>query len=171
MQKEEEIMVSSITFWEDIVEGAPLDCRSFALSREEIMAFAAQYDPQLFHVDHAAAEASRFGGIIASSLHTLSACTRVIVDALNGVEIIIGLGILEVALPNAVYPDDLLAVDAFWSDLRRSTSKPQQGLATVRFAARNQQGKTVLDSGFRYMIACRTGELPMSRTPHLVQSC
>jgi acyl dehydratase len=150
--------VSSIAFWEDIVEGAPLDCRPFVLRREEIMAFAAQYDPQLFHVDRAAAEASRFGGIIASSLHTLSACTRVIVDALNGVEIIIGLGILEVALPNAVYPDDLLTVDAFWSDLRRSTSKPQQGLATVRFAARNQQGKTVLESGFRYMIACRPGD-------------
>ncbi len=152
--------MSSIQYWDDLVEGKGLDCRSFALDLGEIIEFAGKYDPQLFHIDHAAADASRFGGIIASSLHTLSACTRVIVDALNGVEIIIGLGILEVALPNEVRPDDILSVDAYWSDLRRSTSKPQQGLATVRFAARNQRGKTVLESGFRYMIACRMDERP-----------
>lgn len=157
--------MSSIQFWDDLVEGRKLDCRSFALDLEEIIEFARKYDPQLFHIDHAAAGASQFGGIIASSLHTLSACTRVIVDALDGVEIIIGLGILHVALPNAVRPDDILSVDAFWSDLRRSTSKPHQGLATVRFTVRNQQGNTVLESGFKYMVACRMDEQPIDVKP------
>ena len=72
--------------------------------------------------------------------------------------ILIGLGILEVALPNAVRPGDLLSVDARWSDLRRSASKPGQGLATVRFTVQNQRGETVLQSGYTYMIACRTAE-------------
>ena len=157
--------MSSVCCWDDLAEGKKLQCRPFALGREEIIEFAKKYDPQLFHIDHTAAEASQFGGIIASSLHTLSACTRVIVDALAGVEIIIGLGILNVALPNAVRPDDILVVDAYWSDLRRSTSKPHQGLATVRFAARNQQGKTVLESGFTYMIACRMDTRPIGVKP------
>lgn len=152
--------MNSSRYWDDLVEGEQLSCCPFVLGHDEIIAFANRYDPQLFHIDQKAAAASRFGGIIASSLHTLSASTRAIVDALNGVEIIIGLGILEVALPNAVYPDDLLSVSAQWSDLRRSVSKPTQGVATVRFAVRNQRREIVLESGFRYMIACRERKLP-----------
>ena len=147
--------MSSMRYWDDLVEGEPLDCRPVLLDLEEIIAFAQKYDPQQFHVDEAIAAASRFKGIIASSLHTLSACTRVIVDAQKDVEILIGLGILEVALPNAVRPGDILTVDAYWSDLRRSASKPGQGLATVRFTVRNQRRETVLESGYKYMIACR----------------
>lgn len=145
----------SMRYWDDLVEGEPLDCRPVLFDLEEIIAFARKYDPQQFHVDEGIAAASRFKGIIASSLHTLSACTRVIVDAQNDVEILIGLGILEVALPNAVRPGDILSVDAYWSDLRRSASKPGQGLATVRFTVRNQRRETVLESGYKYMIACR----------------
>ena len=150
--------MSLTRYWEDLVEGEPLDCRPVVLSLEEVVEFAKKFDPQLFHIDEEIAAASRFKGIIASSLHTLSACTRVIVDKQVDVEILIGLGILEVALPNAVRPDDVLSVDAYWSDLRRSVSKPGQGLATVRFTVRTQRGETVLESGFKYMIACRNSE-------------
>jgi len=145
-------------YWEDLSEGEPLYCRPVVLGLEEIVAFAKKYDPQQFHIDEKIAASSRFKGIIASSLHTLSACTRVIVDAQKDVEILIGLGILEVALPNAVRPDDILSVDAYWSDLRRSASKPGQGLATIRFTVRNQRKETVLESGYKYMVACRTDE-------------
>lgn len=148
--------MSSTRYWDDLVEGESLDCRPVVLGLEEIVEFARKFDPQLFHIDENIAAASRFKGIIASSLHTLSACTRVIVDAQKDVEILIGLGILEVALPNAVRPGDLLSVDAYWSDLRRSASKPGQGLATVRFTVRNQLDETVLASGYKYLIACRT---------------
>ncbi len=151
--------MSPTRYWEDLVEGEPLDCRPVVLGLDEVVEFARKYDPQQFHVDHEFAAASRFKGIIASSLHTLSACTRVIVDAQKDVEILIGLGMLEVGLPNAVRPDDILMVDAYWSDLRRSASKPGQGLATVRFTVRNQHKETVLESGYKYMIACRTSEL------------
>jgi acyl dehydratase len=145
-------------FWDDLIEGDQLECRPVILDLEEIVEFAKKFDPQVFHIDEEVAATLRFKGIIASSLHTLSASTRVIVDALNGIEILIGLGILEVSLPNAVRPDDILSVDARWTDLRRSESKPGQGLATVKFTLRNQRGDTVLESGFKYMIACRKNE-------------
>lgn len=148
--------MNSIRYWDDLTDGEPLYCRPVVLGLEEIVDFARKFDPQQFHIDEEFAAASRFQGIIASSLHTLSACTRVIVDAQRDVEILIGLGILEVALPNAVRPDDVLLVDAYWSDLRRSESKPWQGLATVRFTVRNQRKEIVLESGYKYMIACRT---------------
>jgi acyl dehydratase len=120
------------------------------------MEFAVKYDPQPFHVDEQAAADSRFGGIIASSLQTLSACTRVLVDAQGDMAILSGLGIEEVQLPNPVRPDDVLTVEACWTDLRRSRSKPDRGMATARFRAVNQNGETVIASGFRYMIACRS---------------
>lgn len=151
--------MGSVRYWDDLAEDEPLECRPVVLGREDIIGFARTYDPQLFHIDEEFAAASRFKGIIASSLHTLSATTRVIVDAQTDVQILIGLGILEVSLPNAVRPDDILTVDARWTGLRRSASKPEQGVATVHFTVRNQRGETVLESGYKYMIACRTNSI------------
>lgn len=142
-------------YWDDIRDGEQLPCRPFSLTIDEIIEFSQKYDPQTFHVDPEAATATRFGGIIASSLHTLASCTRSLVDALRDYEIIIGLEMEKVALPTVVRPDDLLTIDARWSDLRRSKSKPQQGIATVRYSVQNQRGETVLATGYRYMIACR----------------
>ena len=142
-------------YWDDLSEGERLDCRPVSFTLQEIIEFAEKFDPQTFHIDEEAAAASRFGGIIASSLQTLSACTRVIVDAMGEMPILSGLHIEQVLLPNPVRPDDLLAVEAFWTDLRRSSSKPDRGMATARFKAVNQKGETVMESGFRYMIACR----------------
>lgn len=146
----------ALIYWDDLVEGKPLDCRTIQLSLAEIVDFAVQYDPQPFHLDEQAAVASRFGGIIASSLQTLSSCTRVLVDAQGEMAILSGLGIEQVHLPNPVRPDDHLTLDAYWTDLRRSRSKPDLGMATIRFSARNQNGEIVIETGFKYMIACRS---------------
>ncbi len=143
-------------YWDDIVEGEPLNCSTVVLRLPEIVEFAIKYDPQPFHIDEQAAADSRFGGIIASSLQTLSVCTRVLVDAQCDMAILSGLGIEQVLLPNPVRPDDLLAVEACWTDLRRSRSKPDRGMATARFKVVNQKGEIVMESGFKYMIACRS---------------
>lgn len=146
----------AIKFWDDISEGEQLECRPFTLSLEEIVEFARRYDPQSFHIDKQAAVSSRFGGIIASSLQTLSECTRVIVDALGDMPILSGLHIEQVRLPNPVRPDDVLTLEVNWAELQRSRSKPDRGMATARFRAVNQKGEIVMESGFRYMIACRS---------------
>jgi acyl dehydratase len=145
----------TLRYWNDLHEGDLLICRPIAMSQPEIIAFAKQYDPQLFHIDEQAAAKSRFGGIIASSLQTLSCCTRVIVDAQGELAILSGLGIEPVQLQNPVRPDDVLTIEACWTDLRRSRSKPDRGMATIMFKGVNQNGETVIESGFRYMIACR----------------
>ena len=145
----------STRYWDDLSEGEQLDCQTITFTLPEIVEFAIKYDPQPFHVDEQAATASRFGGIIASSLQTLSACTRVIVDAQGNMAILSGLGIEAVQLPNPVRPDDILIVETRWRDLRRSSSKPDRGMATASFKAVNQKGEIVIESGFKYMIACR----------------
>jgi len=145
----------ALRYLEDLGEGEQLDCRPIELSLPDIIEFAKKFDPQPFHIDPQAAAASRFGGIIASSLHTLSACTRVIVDAQADVAIIVGLAMDEIILANPVRPDDVLTVNAFWSSLRRSRSKPGQGIAGIRCTVVNQDGETVMEHGYRYLVACR----------------
>lgn len=143
------------SYFEDLREGEPLPCRPFSLDRSEIVEFGRKYDPLPFHVDEEAAQASLFGGLIASSLHTLSACTRVVVEAQGDVAILSGLGIDEVKLFHPVRPGDLLSVKACWSGLKQSRSKPDRGIAGLKCTVSNQRGETVAEYGYRYLVACR----------------
>ncbi len=142
-------------YWEDLVEGERLPCGPVAFERSDILFFGKKFDPLPFHTDETAAGASIFGGLIASALHTLSACTRVVVEAQGDVAIVSGIGIDEVRLFNPVRPGDVLTVDARWSGLTRSRSKPERGHAGIRCAVSNQKGEPVAEYGYRYLVACR----------------
>ncbi len=142
-------------YWEDLTEGERFTCRPVAFDREGIVAFGKEYDPWPFHADEAAAPRSIFGGIIASALQTLSCCTRVVVEANRDVALLSGLGIDEVRTPRPVRPGDVLTVEARWTDLRRSRSSPDRGIAGVRCRVVNQRGETVMEYGYRYLVACR----------------
>ncbi|MHB1012121.1 MAG: MaoC/PaaZ C-terminal domain-containing protein [Desulfobacteria bacterium] len=142
-------------YWEDLVEGERFTCRPVAFDRAGIVAFGKEYDPLPFHVEGAGARDSIFGDVIASALHTLSACTRVVVEAHGELAILSGLSIDEVRTPLPVRPGDVLTVEGRWDGLRRSRSKPDRGIAGLRCTVRNQKGETVMEYGYRYMVACR----------------
>ncbi len=142
-------------YWEDLVEGEPLPCRPVTFERSDILFFGKKFDPLPFHTDEAAAADSIFGGLVASALHTLSACTRVVVEAQGDVAIMSGLGIDAVKLYNPVRPGDVLTVEASWCDLRRSRTKPDRGIAGIRCAVSNQKGEPVAEYGYHYLVACR----------------
>ncbi len=142
-------------YFEDINDGESLDCNKFVITREDIIEFARKFDPQPFHTDENAAKESIFGGLVASSLHTLSACTRVVVDAQGDVAILSGVGMYEVKMTNPVRPDDMLSVKAWWTDLRQSKSKPELGFAGIKCKVTNQNSQSVIEYGYRYIIACK----------------
>ena len=142
-------------YFEDLTEGEHLNCQAVVFTEEDIVAFATRFDPLPFHTDESAANESIFGGLVASSLHTISACTRVVVEAQGEIAILSGLGIDEVRLFNPVRPDDVLTVEARWSDLRRSKSKPDRGVTAIKCQVYNQRGEPVADYGYRYLVACR----------------
>ena len=142
-------------YFEDITEGERLPCQQVTMTREDIIEFAKRFDPQPFHTDEKAAKESFFGGLIASSLHTLSACTRVVVEAQGDVAILSGVGMDEAKMFNPVRPGDILSVEAWWSDLKRSRSKPDLGFAAIKCKVTNQNGEPVIEYGYRYMLACR----------------
>ncbi len=140
-------------FYEDLIDQEHLDCQTVSITQEEIIDFAKKFDPQPFHVDEIVAKESIFDGLIASSLHTLSACTRVVVEAQGDIAIISGVGMDEAKMFNPVRPNDILSVEAWWTDFKQSKSKPDRGFATIKCNVTNQNGEPVVEYGYRYLIA------------------
>lgn len=147
-------------YFEDLKDGEHLHCQPVLMTREAIIDFGKKFDPQLFHIDENAARESFFGRLVASSLHTLSACTRVVVEAQGNIAILSGLGMHETKMFNPVRPDDVLSVNAWWTELRKSQSKPDRGFASIKCKVANQRKERVIQYGYRYLIACEAFEMP-----------
>ena len=142
-------------YFEDLSDGERLHCRSVLITRDAIIGFAKQFDPQPFHIDETAAKNSIFNGLVASSLHTLSACTRVVVKAQGDLAVLSGVGMHEVVMFNPVRPGDRLSVEAWWTELKRSNSKPDRGFASIKCKVSNQRNEPVVEYGYRYLLACK----------------
>ena len=128
-------------YFEDLIEGEKLDCKNVIFSRKDIIDFARKFDPQPFHINEDVAAKSIFGGLIASSLHTLAACTRVVVEAQGDISILSGVGMHEVKMFNPVRPDDVLHVDAWWCELKQSKSKPDKAFASIKCKVSKPKGR------------------------------
>jgi acyl dehydratase len=114
------------------------------VTEAEIKAFASEYDPQPFHLDHEAAKATMFGGLAASGWHTMALTMRLLVD--GGAPIaggIIGAGAEELRWPKPVRPGDELTVESEVMEIRPSRSRPTQGLMKLRSTTLNQNGEPV----------------------------
>jgi acyl dehydratase len=115
------------------------------LSAEEIVAFARDWDPQPFHIDHAAAEQSIYGGLIASGWHTACVFMRLFADGfLQDAEAMGSPGIDELRWLRPVRPGDTLKARVEVLEVRPSGSRPDRGGARLRCVATNQDGEDVL---------------------------
>ncbi|HEX8701850.1 MAG TPA: MaoC family dehydratase [Myxococcaceae bacterium] len=132
-------------YFEDFQVGEVQETGSYQVSREEILAFSRQFDPQPFHLDDEAARASIFGGLIASGWHTASICHRLIVQDLLGKAVSLGSpGVDELRWLRPVRPGDTLTVRVEVLSLAPSRSKPDRGAIKFRFEVRNQSGEQVM---------------------------
>lgn len=114
---------------------------------DRIKTFAAEFDPQAFHLDEEAAAASLFAGLAASGWHTAAATMRLLVDsAFKPAGGIVGAGFDELRWPRPTRPGDELHVESEVLDVRPSKSRPEQGLVKVRTNTLNQNGDVVQTS-------------------------
>jgi acyl dehydratase len=110
----------------------------------DIIRFAAEFDPQPFHLDEDAAKRSVFGGLAASGWHTTALTMRLLVDSdLCIAGGLIGLGFEELRWPRPVRPGDELRVESLVLEKRESKSRPQQGLLKMRNTTINQHDEPV----------------------------
>lgn len=135
-------------FLEDFHPGDVAETASRVVTREEIVAFARQFDPQPFHLDEEAARRTPYGGLIASGWHTTALCMRLVVDrALGGGAgggSLGSPGVDELRWLHPVRPGDSLAVRIEVLEVRPSRSKPDRGLVKLRYTMRNQDGQEVM---------------------------
>jgi acyl dehydratase len=109
-----------------------------------VKAFAAEFDPQPFHLDDEAARHSIFGGLAASGWHTAALTMRLLVEGeLKPAGGIVGVGFEEFRWPAPVRPGDELHLESEIVDVRPSRSRPHQGLIKVKTTTRNQRGEAV----------------------------
>jgi acyl dehydratase len=137
------IQKESGLYLDDLSIGQKFTSGTFHVTEEKIKAFATEFDPQPFHLNEVAAQASVFAGLAASGWHTAAIAMRLLVD--GGLPLgngIIGLG-GELAWPKPTRPGDTLHVESEILEIVPSRSKPNQAIVKVRSATLNQHDEPV----------------------------
>jgi len=130
--------------YEDLVPGWRMTFPPRALSREDIIRFAREWDPQEFHLDEAAASRSHFGGLVASGWHTGCLAMRIVVDGLlEGSTSMGSPGLEELKWLRPVRPDDPLTLTIEVLEARPSRSKADRGSVKFGYEMVNSAGETV----------------------------
>jgi acyl dehydratase len=136
---------SSERYLEDFAVGQTFGSGRLRIDKERTLAFAAEFDPQPFHLDEAAARRSILGGLTVSGWHTAAVTMRLLVESeLEPAGGLIGAGFDECRWPRPVRPGDELRVECEVIEVRPSKSRPQQGLIKLRTTTLNQDGEVVL---------------------------
>ena len=131
-------------YLEDFAVGQRFGSGRLRVERERIKSFAAEFDPQPFHLDEAAARDSFFQGLAASGWHTAAMSMRLLVEGeLKPAGGIVGAGFDEFRWLRPVRPGDELRVESEILEVRPSQSRPKQGLIKVRTSTLNQDGELV----------------------------
>ena len=129
-------------YLEDLHVGQRVESRPHTLDVAQIKAFAAEFDPQPFHLDEDAAKASLFGGLAASGWHTAALTMRLLVESVPLADGLIGAE-LQLAWPRPTRPGMTLQVFSEILDIVPSRSKPHMAIVTMRNETRNEDGEVL----------------------------
>ena len=145
-------------YFEDFEEGQVYELGEKKLTKEEIVAFAREYDPQPFHVDEGAAEESAFGGLIASGWHTAAVFMRLYADAVLSRAASMGSpGVEELRWLLPVRPGDCLSARLTVIDAAPSATNPGRGTVYFVSEVSNGRGEKVMTMKARGLFARRSG--------------
>lgn len=132
-------------YFEDFTPGDIIELGTHTITKERIIAFAKEFDPQPFHVDEAAARRTVYGGLLASGWHTASVTMRLLYDGLLRETASHGSpGIDELRWLKPVRPGDTLSARMTILERIPSRSKPDRGLVRSLTELRNQHGEVVM---------------------------
>ena len=131
-------------YLEDFETGQTFSSGRIRIDADRIKCFAAEFDPQRFHLDVRAATDTIFRGLAASGWHTAAITMKLLVESdFKPAGGIVGAGFDEFRWPLPVRPGDQLHVESEILDVRTSKSRPHQGLVKVRTTTKNQKGEAV----------------------------
>jgi len=157
MQASPETGAAALRYLDDLRPGDRFVSGEYPLDAAQITAFAAQFDPQPFHLDDEAAKGTLFGGLAASGWHTAAITMRLLVG--QGLPLaggIIGAG-GEISWPKPTRPGDVLHVETEVVSVTPSRSRPDRGMVVVRSETRNQHGDVLQQSTYKLVVPRKAG--------------
>jgi acyl dehydratase len=132
-------------WFDDFAVGEQFEFGAYVVSEDEIIDFARRYDPQPFHLDHDAAKASHFGGLVASGWMTSAVLMRLLCDHFIPRQSSMGSpGVDEVRWLKPLRPGDTVRARVEVTETRPSQSKPDRGVIRCRHQLLNQQDEVVM---------------------------
>jgi acyl dehydratase len=144
-------------YFEDYVTGSVHEFGMIKVKEKDIIAFAKQFDPQLFHTDPEGAKATVYGGLIASGWHTASLMMHECVcHYLPRAASLGSPGIDELRWNLPVRPGDTLTIRATILLATKSRSKPDRGIVQSLFEVLNQKRDVVMSVKGVNFILCRS---------------
>lgn len=150
-------------YWEDMQVGEKRDLGTITPSREEIIAFASQFDPQPFHLDDEAAKASVFGALSASGWHTCAMAMRLMVtNFMHETSSLGSPGLENIRWQKPVYPGDTLHLYSTVLDIKPMSKRPDVGMTRTLWELFNQHGDKVLHMEGWGMFRRRTPASPVN---------
>ena len=131
-------------YLDDLQAGQTFASGRLKVTGERVKSFAAEFDPQPFHLDDAAARGTIFRGLAASGWHTAAMTMRLLVESeFKPAGGIVGAGFDEFKWPKPVRPGDELHLRMEVLEVRPSKSRPEQGLVKLRTTTLNKNEEAV----------------------------
>ena len=139
--------------YEDFHKGQSFDLGTYHVSREEIIGFAREFDPQPFHLDEQAAKSSVLGGLVASGWHNCAILMRMICNGyLNNSAGMGSSGIDDVKWMKPVFADETLTGTMTVLSKRVSSKRPEMGILKCHWQLRNLAGEVKVEqTGVNFM--------------------
>ena len=134
--------MSDHLYLDDLHVGQTWASEPHLVDAEQIKRFAAEFDPQPFHLDEAAAKNSLFNGLAASGWHTAALTMRMLVDSVPLAEGLVGAE-LQLAWPKPTRPGMALQVFSEILEIVPSRSRPSMAMVTMRNETRDQDGNVL----------------------------
>lgn len=154
MTEQDECEKESLLYLDDLQVGQTFVTGSHLMREEDIKAFAAQFDPQPFHLDAEKAKTTLFRGLAASGWHTAAVTMRLQVE--SGPRLAGGMigSSGHLTWPRPTRPGDVLQVKMEVTEI--AATKPERGLVTFRTETKNQAGEVVQIALFNLVVMRRS---------------
>lgn len=143
-------------YFEDFYVGQKFESvGSYKVTAQEIKEFGQKYDPQPFHLDETAGEASFFKGLAASGWLTAAIVMRLRVQSITVAGGMIGAGVEEMRWTAPVRPGDSIRSEIEVLGVRHSQSRPKFGIVRTRSVAVNQRNEVILRATVNFLAPLR----------------